>query len=91
MQNVRARYEIVGITDKTFKEKNIVFIEDVGHNYTMSVTNDAEAVVYELMNKYAFPLDIRIIYKDSDGQWDELLHDGDQFTGFKPYRKRNLP
>lgn len=89
-QDVKARYEIVGVTDKTISQFNTVFIEDVGHGHTRSVTNDAEAVVYELMNKYAFPPNIRIVYKDSDGRWDELLHDGDQFSGFGPY-KGKLP
>lgn len=78
-QAARAGYELVGISGQ-----GIIFIEDIGHTHTLSVTNDAEAVVYELVNKYG---DKRIIYKDSNGDWDELLHDGDQFTGYAPYRR----
>jgi hypothetical protein len=79
-QDARARYEFINET-----AQGIIFIEDVGHNHTISVTNDAEAVVYEIVNKYG---DKRIVYKDSMGNWDELLHDGDQFTGFAPYARK---
>lgn len=74
-QDAKAEYVVVRVTDKS------IFIEDVGHTHKISVTNDAEAVVYKLVNEYG---DKRIVYKDSDGRWDELLHDGDQFTGFAP-------
>lgn len=76
MNHTRAQYDIVKETTDT------VFIEDVGHTHTMSVTNDAEAVVYNLFNQFG---NKRIIYKDSDGRWDELLHNEGQFTGFAPY------
>ena len=80
-QVAKAKYVLLEVSPSG----EILLIEDVGHTYTMSVTNDAEAVVYELVNKYG---NKRIIYKDSDGNWDELLHDGDQFTGFGPYREQ---
>lgn len=76
--DTKARYNVVNNT------ADIIFIEDVGHTYTMSVTNDAGNVVYAIVNMYG---DKRIVYKDSEGNWDELLHDGDQFTGFRPYRQ----
>lgn len=78
-QTVKAQYDIVRESPDT------IFIEDTGHGHTRSVTNDAEAVVYELFNRHKIG-DKRIVYKDSDGRWDELLHDGDQFTDFAPYR-----
>ena len=58
---------------------NIVFIID-DNNGGMSVTNAAEIVVKDV---YEFYGDRRIVYRDSEGQWDELLHDHGRFTGFK--------
>ena len=49
-----------------------------------SVTNDAEAVVAALESRYP---GYRVIYRDSMGAWDELCHQGDRFTGFKPARE----
>ena len=48
-----------------------------------SVTNDAENVVPAVLARQ--PVD-RIIYRDTDQRWDELLHDGRQFLGFAPIR-----
>ena len=45
----------------------------------LSVTNDAERVVAELFALYG---DRRIIYRDTDGNWDELQHRGAVFIGF---------
>lgn len=63
--------------------KGTVFIVD-DNNGGMSVTNDAEAVVVDVLAKYP---DHQIIYRDTEGQWDELLHWKGQFAGFKPYSK----
>lgn len=52
---------------------------DVG----LSVTNDAEAVVAALEADYP---GWRFFYRDTDGAWDELQHDGSRFTGFAPAR-----
>ena len=75
----KAQYHIVG-HDYGNGGLMVVLIEDL--NGPMSVTNDAEAVVRELIasgwGAYRF------MYKDSMGNWDELLHDGKQFTGFGP-------
>lgn len=46
-----------------------------------SVTNAAEEVVAFLLPLYPGR---RIIYRDTEGRWDELAHDGKKFTGFKP-------
>jgi hypothetical protein len=61
---------------------NIVYIEDLDLG-NISVTNDAEWVVKEVINRFGPK---RIIYKDSEGYWDELLHNGLDFTGFAPLR-----
>jgi hypothetical protein len=55
----------------------------------MSVTNDAEYVVAEVVkqcgNKTA-----RVIYRDSDGRWDELVHDNGVFVRFAPGDSLNV-
>jgi hypothetical protein len=67
---------------KSDSERRIVWIvdEDKGGK---SVTNDADNVVAELQVNYA---GFRFIYRDSMGNWDELLHDGGLHTGFAPAR-----
>jgi hypothetical protein len=57
-----------------------VFIID--HDIGRSVTNDAEAVVEAVLR--VFPSK-RIIYRDTDGRWDELVHAKGGFVGFSPY------
>lgn len=55
-------------------------IRDIGHHYTVSVTNDADSVVEKLA-----PLlnGRRLLYIDSTGQKDEILYEGSTFLGFK--------
>ncbi|MBZ9683272.1 hypothetical protein LB531_21680 [Mesorhizobium sp. CO1-1-2] len=62
-----------------------VFITDNCRSGSMSVTNDAERVVQECLGIYG---ERRIIYRDSEGEWGELLHTGIQFRGFAPYTDR---
>jgi len=71
---VSAKYRIVGASTA------FIWIEDIGTD-CRSVTNDAEAVVAALVADYG---DRRIIYKDSMGRWDELVHRGPVFTGYAP-------
>lgn len=59
----------------------MVFIVD--NDVGMSITNDAEAVVEDVLRQYP---DHRIIYRDTMGQWDELVHWNGKFSVFKPYR-----
>ena len=70
---MKASYTVVGSNDTT------VYIADL--DIGMSVTNDAEAVVAELIPRFEGK---RIVYKDTDGRWDELIHDGNQFIDFGP-------
>lgn len=72
----QAQYEVVKVND------DMVWIRDVGRE-CRSVTNDAERVVDELAVQYG---NRRIIYRDSDGNWDELVHEHGKFTGFAPAR-----
>lgn len=67
----RASYTITKvIPGATFLVDN-----DVG----MSVTNDAEAVVAEVSKDR---LDNRIFYRDTSGDWDELVHNRGTFLRF---------
>lgn len=49
----------------------------------VSVTNDAEAVVAEVVATHG---NVRIFYFDTMGNRDELLHDNGVFKGFAPAR-----
>lgn len=63
-----------------------VFILDL--NGTLSITNDAEAVVRDVVHHLVsnnLTDTLRIIYRDTLGRWDELLHNHGQFSGFAPY------
>lgn len=46
-----------------------------------SITNAAEEVVEEVYRLFG---DRRIMYRDTEGRWDELVHEGSRFIGFKP-------
>lgn len=62
-----------------------LLIEDVGPwNVFMSVTNNAEAVVEELVGAGKLPEGRRLLYIDSDGQMDEIVISGGKFLSFKP-------
>lgn len=47
----------------------------------MSVTNDAEAIVIAVDESVHLGTR-RLIYRDSTGRWDELLHEAGRFAGF---------
>jgi hypothetical protein len=89
----RAVYTLEKITPE------FVVIRDQCNHYpdAMSVTNDAERVVGHLLRAeitsrsplggQALMNGQRILYYDTDGELDELCHDGLKFTGFAPWRK----
>jgi hypothetical protein len=55
-----------------------------------SVTNDAERVV-SVLHREGMLRSQRLLYRDTMGDWDELLHDGKgRFTGFQSVGARNL-
>jgi hypothetical protein len=68
----KANYQVVAHNSST------VWIVDL-NGARMSVTNDAEAVVDEVLRMFPNHL---IVYRDSIGNWDELEHDGTRFLGF---------
>lgn len=75
MRQVRAQFRVIGRTHDR------LWIEDL--DGPVSVTNDAEAVVENLI-KFSGAGDKRIFYIDTDRQIDELVHDGTKFVDFKP-------
>lgn len=79
----RALYEIVDTSNDR------LVIRDIGHDCGRpTVTNDAEAVVAELhcLNVLAGR---KLLYYDSSGDLDELVHDGaGNFVGFAPGPRR---
>jgi hypothetical protein len=72
----RADYRVVKTLAQT------VFLVDENRGGT-SVTNDAEAVVAEVLEQY--DPTCRIVYRDTMGNWDELAHDGESFIDFLPW------
>lgn len=58
--------------------KNWVLIRDA--NSGLSITNDAERVCENVFENFG---NKRILYRDSDGCWDELVHDEGKFLQFK--------
>jgi len=72
----RADYEMVRVTAQ------IVWIRDRNLG-SISITNDARGVCRRVWHDY--PLH-RIINQDSEGNWDELKHEGGRFIGFAPAR-----
>ncbi len=67
------------ITD--FEPGVSITIEDL--DGPVSVTNDAENVVRDLLMQYG---NIRIFYYDTMGNRDELCHSNGKFTHFAPAR-----
>jgi hypothetical protein len=56
----------------------VICVEDANAG-GMSVTNDIEAVVAEVVEKYGSHL---IVYKDSEGEWMAVAHDNGRFLRF---------
>jgi hypothetical protein len=81
----RANYEVV----EDFPPSPLI-IRDIGPwNRYQSVTNAAETVVEELYACGALSDIRRLLYYDSEGNLDELLHREGRFAGFRPgpYRR----
>lgn len=72
MPQLKAQYELLGAL------KNKVFIVDL--DGPKSITNDAEAVVAQLLKQYG--TDTEIFYRDTEGDWAQLLHNRQEFAAF---------
>lgn len=51
----------------------------VDHGRGRSITNAAEYVVMDVIRLHGY---LPIYYKDTDGQWDELIHEDGEFKDF---------
>lgn len=69
---IRSEFIVVKVTPEA------IYIRDLDRG-AMSVTNDAERVVEYLYKHYG---NRKFIYRDSLGEWSELLHDNGTFTDF---------
>lgn len=76
-RKARANYEYVDFQGPP----GVIFIRDLDQG-GVTVTNDAEAVVEEVHKLHPGK---RIVYRDTDGDWDELRHTEGKFTGFTLY------
>jgi hypothetical protein len=59
------------------------FILVVDQDQGMSVTNDAEHVIADLARARVLP-GRRVLYRDTDKHWDELVVSDGAFAGFAP-------
>lgn len=55
----------------------------------VSVTNDADAIVAAFASRRGIR-GWQIVYRDSMGNWDELVHDGRTFKGFRALNAKTL-
>jgi hypothetical protein len=67
---------------------NVIAVID--HDQGRSVTNDAEAVIAQLAQKFDLS-QYRVIYKDTRGIWDQMLVDRTGLAGFSTINERDLP
>lgn len=77
-----AQWEIVSANTESLT------IRDIGHEVGPSITNDAEWVVEQLADQL---IGRRLYYYDSMGRLDEITHERQRFTGFKPGPGSHLP
>ena len=76
----RAIYVIV---EDDFLDEDPLVIKDVGPwDRHPTITNDAEAVVADLVRGGKLPEGRRLFYIDSEGERDEILIKGGRFAGF---------
>ena len=66
-------------------DRVVALIDRAVEQQTMSITNDAENVVAYLHAEGVIDGKTRLIYRDTEGRWDELMHDGHgHFIDFRP-------
>jgi hypothetical protein len=79
---LRSDFVIVKVTDT-----ELWLVDHSAVSGRMSVTNDAERVVTHLLKHYP---NRRYYYRDTDGKWDELIHNGINFVRFGPARDKEI-
>lgn len=76
----RSHYQVLAMGKRPGFAQTMLWITDL--NGPKSITNDAEQVVAELTS--SFGKDKRIIYRDTQGEWWELIHRNGEFAGYQP-------
>ncbi len=80
MSVFRSMIEIV-----SHKNKDGFFvIRDLSGDDSLSITNDAENVVANVVSLMSYTQGQRLLYYDSDGNLDELKIKDGKFAGFAP-------
>lgn len=74
----RANYSL---TIERAGDQRVVALVDLCRS-TISITNDAERVIEDLWSRGVLTLGGRVIYRDTEGHWDELRWRDAQFIGF---------
>lgn len=78
---MRARYKVhMTFAYSPIAKVVLIIDEATPQNALVSITSDAEEVCKRVNKEYPHH---RIYYKDSLGNWDELLHNGGWFVGFR--------
>jgi hypothetical protein len=62
---------------------DIVFIID--NDDGLTITNDARHVALQIWKRYG---DRRIVYRDTMGNWDEMVHVKGVFLHFAPFKEK---
>lgn len=75
---LRSTWSIIKVTEDV-----VYLVDHANETGRMSVTNDAEDVVHKVLADHPGR---RIVYKDTEGRWDELRHNGKHFTGFASWK-----
>lgn len=84
LPELRSDFLVVHVT-----ESAVFLVDNAGvHRPVMSVTNDAEAVCAHVARHHPGR---RIFYRDTQGSWDELAHEGGRFTTFLPGTNGHTP
>lgn len=70
---------------------DFLVIEDMytDHFPTQTVTNGIEYVLKSI-KKNAGTLPNKVVYRDTEGFWDAVIHDEGQFLSFQPLRAKTL-
>lgn len=76
-------------SDFTLERINdILLVEDLNLG-GLSVTNDAEELINDILYTFGDVDDMTILYRDSMGRWDQMATKNNRFAGFLPVGARD--
>lgn len=79
---MRTKYDII------YEDQHVIALVQTDPT-VMSITNDAEAVIADLLDRGKLH-QRRVIYKDTEGRWDELVHWFGEFKNYKFLNAKRL-